>query len=109
MDNPILGLLKLIDYGASGIGSVAGPMLAPWRARREARATLIDAEAETDSLKILAQGRATALQIISNAQAEARSTLADQNSTIDGEINIQEAISQRIVYQEEKRQSNILF
>jgi uncharacterized repeat protein (TIGR03899 family) len=108
MDNPILGLLKLIDYGASGIGSVAGPMLAPWRARREARATLIDAEAETDSLKILAQGRATALQIISNAQAEARSTLADQNSTIDGEINIQEAISQRIVYQEEKRQSNIV-
>ena len=36
------------------------------------------------------------------------STLADQNSTIDGEINIQEAISQRIVYQEEKRQSNIV-
>ena len=79
MDNPIPGLLKLIDYGASGIGSVAGPMLAPWRSRREAKATLIDAKAEAESLKILAEGRATALQIISNAQSEARSTLADQN------------------------------
>ena len=108
MENPILGLLKLIDYGASGIGSVAGPMLAPWRSRREAKATLIDAEAEASSLKILAEGRATALQIISNAQSEARSTLADQNSTIDGEISIREAITQRVFYQEEKRQSNIV-
>ena len=108
MDNPIPGLLKLIDYGASGIGSVAGPMLAPWRSHREAKATLIDAKAEADSLKILAEGRATALQIISNAQSEARSTLADQNSTIDGEISIREAITQRVFYQEEKRQSNIV-
>ena len=108
MDNPIPGLLKLIDYGASGIGSVAGPMLAPWRSRREAKATLIDAKAESDSLKILAEGRATALQIISNAQSEARSTLADQNSIIDGEISIREAITQRLFYQEEKRQSNIV-
>ena len=108
MDNPIPGLLKLIDYGASGIGSVAVPMLAPWRSRREAKATLIDAKAESDSLKILAEGRATALQIISNAQSEARSTLADQNSIIDGEISIREAITQRLFYQEEKRQSNIV-
>ena len=107
MENPIPGLLKLIDYGASGIGSVAGPMLSPWRAQREAKARLIDAKAEADSLRILAEGRGTALQIISNAQAEARSTLADQNFTIDGEISIREAITQRVHYQEEKRQSNI--
>ena len=74
MENPIPGILKLIDYGASGIGSVAGPLLTPWRARSQAKARLIDAQAEADSLKILAEGRATALQIISNAQAEARSS-----------------------------------
>ena len=34
--------------------------------------------------------------------------MADQNSTIDGEINIREAITQRVFYQEEKRQSNIV-
>ena len=28
---------KLIDYSASGIGAVAGPMLAPWKARRKGK------------------------------------------------------------------------
>ena len=31
-------LEKLLDYTASGIGAVAGPMLAPWKARKEAEA-----------------------------------------------------------------------
>ena len=26
------GFEKLVDYAASGIGSIAGPMLAPWKA-----------------------------------------------------------------------------
>ena len=34
-------LEKLADYAASGIGAVAVPMLAPWRARKEAEARLI--------------------------------------------------------------------
>ena len=29
-------LEKLVDYTASGIGAVAGPMLAPWKARKKA-------------------------------------------------------------------------
>ena len=29
---------KLLDYAASGIGSVAGLMLASWKARQEAKA-----------------------------------------------------------------------
>ena len=30
---------KLLDYTASGIGAVAGPMLAPWRARRRSNSS----------------------------------------------------------------------
>ena len=25
---------KLIDYGASGVGAISGPLLAPWKASR---------------------------------------------------------------------------
>ena len=28
---------KLIDYGASGVGAIAGPLLAPWKASREGK------------------------------------------------------------------------
>ena len=31
----VAALEKLVDYTASGIGTVAGPMLAPWKARKE--------------------------------------------------------------------------
>ena len=99
--------LKLLDYTASGIGSVAGPMLAPWKSRREAAARRLAAQGEADSLRVLAEGQAAALQIISGAQAEARSTVMDQNSEFHGQIEISETITQRIRFQEEKRHSNI--
>ena len=38
-------LEKLVDYTASGIGAVAGPILAPWKARREAEARRVDPNA----------------------------------------------------------------
>ena len=101
------GLLKLLDYTASGIGGVAGSMLAPWTARREATARIIDAQGEADSLRVLAEGQADALRIISTAQAQARSTVLEEGSTMVGELDIGEAITQRIRFQEEKRQSNI--
>ena len=47
-------LEKLVDYSASGIGAVAGPMLAPWKARKEAKARLIESEGKADSLKLIA-------------------------------------------------------
>lgn len=37
-------LEKLLDYVASGIGAVAGPILAKWKARRNAGARVIEAE-----------------------------------------------------------------
>ena len=57
-------LEKLIDYTASGIGAVAGSILARWQARQQGQARIITAEAD-----------ATSARIIANAQAEARQTL----------------------------------
>ncbi len=92
----VRALDKLLDYTASGIGAVAGPMLATWRARREAEA-----------LRIAAQGEADALRIIATAQAEARESLVFTASDVRGEIDIAETVRQRIQFQEEKRYRNI--
>ena len=92
----VRALEKLLDYTASGIGAVAGPMLAPWQARREAAA-----------LQIAAQGEANALGIIAAAQAEARDALVSTASDVRGEIDIAKTVRQRIQFQEDKRHRNI--
>ena len=89
-------LEKLLDYAASGIGSVAGSMLAPWKARREAQAKLI-----------AAKGDATVLQIQAEAQSEARAILVSRDTDITGELDITNTVNQRIQFQEQKRQINI--
>ena len=90
-------LEKLVDYTASGIGAVAGPMLAPWKARKEAEARLIESKAEADSLKLIA-----------DAQAEARHSLVESDEAGRGVLEIgQDGIRQRIEFQERKRQANI--
>ena len=104
----VSAFLKLVHYSASGLGSVAGTMLAPWKARREAMARQIAAQGEADSLRILAEGQASAVQIISGANEEARSTLAGENSLAVAHFDIGETIRQRLEFQEEKRQSNII-
>ena len=92
----VRALSKLLDYTASGIGAVAGPMLAPWQARREAAA-----------LRITAEGQADALRSIAAAQSDARDALASASSNFQVEIDIAETVRQRIQFQEEKRQGNI--
>ena len=92
----VLALHKLVDYVASGIGSVAGSMLAPWKARQEAKAKQIEVEAKANSMRILA-----------DAQSDARKALISQDSPIIGELNIADSVSQRIQFQEAKRQANI--
>ena len=89
-------LEKLVDYTASGIGSVAGPMLASWKARKEAEAKMITAK-----------GDATVLRIQADAQAKAREALLPQDTRVTGAVVISHAISQRVQFQEEKRQANI--
>ena len=100
-------LEKLLDYAASGIGSVAGPMLAPWRAGRGARARLAAAEGEVEAQRVLAEGRVVTMQMIAAAQADARSALISPDAVVQGEITIPDLVTQRIQFQEEKRQANI--
>ncbi len=91
------GLEKLADYAASGIGAVAGPMLATWKARQDAKARLVEAKAEADSLKLIA-----------DAQADARRSLVAPDEAGGGTLSIgPDGIAQRIEFQEKKRQANI--
>ena len=103
----VSAISKLADYAASGIGSVAGPMLASWQARREANAKLIAARGEVEAQRILAEGQAHAMQIIARAQADAHSILVSPDATVQGQLDFGAAVTQRIQFQEEKRQSNI--
>ncbi len=103
----VSGVSKLSDYAASGIGSVAGPMLASWKARREANARLIAAKGEAEAQRILAEGQAHTMQIIASAQADARAILVSPDASVQGQLDFGAAVTQRIQFQEEKRQSNI--
>ncbi len=100
-------LEKLADYSASGIGSVAGPMLATWRARREADANRIAAEGEVERHRILTEGEVNSIRSLAKAQADVKASLLSSASSIQGELDIAERVSQRIQFQEEKRQHNI--
>lgn len=90
------GLEKLVDYTASGIGSVAGSMLAPYRARQDAKAKAI-----------LSEGRAHALTTEAEAMSRAMSHFRTPDTSTQGEIAFQEQIDARLLFQEEKRQRNI--
>ena len=96
MDLNLPAIEKLLDYAASGIGSVAGSMLAPWQARREAQAK-----------RIAAEGDATILQIQAEAQSKAREILVSRKTDVTGELDITDTVKQRIQFQEQKRQINI--
>lgn len=51
----LFGLDKLLEIAARGLGAVAGPLLAPWRAQREGRARIIAAKADAKVLEIQAE------------------------------------------------------
>ena len=103
----IAAIEKLLDYSVSGIGSVAGPMLVSWKARQEAKAKAIAAKGEVEAQKILTEGQADTMKLIATAQAHARSVLVSPDSDIRGQLDFSNAITQRIQFQEEKRQGNI--
>ncbi len=90
-------LEQLLNLTASGIGSVAGPMLSRWRAQQLGKARQIAASAD-----------ATVLRIQAEAQSKAREALMPSGVQITGELDIGTAIEQRIQFQEEKRQANIV-
>ena len=100
-------LEKLLEYTASGIGSVAGPMFASWKARRESQAKGIAARGDVEAQRILAEGQASTISIIAEAQTHARSTLIPTESRMRGQLDIGHTVTQRIQFQEAKRQRSI--
>ncbi len=103
----VTALDKLADYVASGVGSIAGSMLAPWGARRRAEAGRIAAQGEADSQAILASGQARSLSAITTAQADARRQLGTTGVAAESHLTTDSRIEQRLSFQETKRQENI--
>ena len=99
---------KLIDYGASGVGAIAGPMLAQWRASREAQARLASARVDVEVHRIEAESEAGTSAIIAKARSEARGYLVTPDAEVRGTLEItREDITQRIEFQERKRIANV--
>ena len=87
---------RLVKVVASGIGGVAGPMLAPWRAHREGQAEVI-----------LAQARAKALLIESEAHRKARDYLVPEDAHNVSQLDFGSLVRERVEYQEQKRLANV--
>ena len=100
---------KLLDYTASGIGAIAGSMLAPWKASREGEAKLISARKDAEARIIRAESEGESLKIIAKAQSEAKELYIEvqkEESLRTVEISRND-ITQRIEFQERKRLANI--
>lgn len=99
---------KLLDYTASGIGAVAGPMLLPWKAFWEGKAKLASARVDAEVRRIQAESEAVTSPIIAKARFEARESLLAPGAEVSGTAEItREDITQRIEFQERKRHANI--
>ena len=101
-------LIKIAEYLASGIGAVAGPLLAPWKASREAKANRIEAQGRADALKILAESHADALQTSAKAMGDTRELLSNPRTEFQGQIDLGEMVTQKIQFQEKKKLVNQL-
>ena len=99
---------KLLDYTASGVGAIAGPMLAPWKASREAKARLAAAPIDAEVRRIEAESEAETSAIIAKAQSEARQYTIAPNAEVRGTVGItRDDVMQRIEFQERKRLTNV--
>ena len=54
---------KLLEIAAGGLDAVAGPFLAPWKARKEGQARIIAAQADAKVLEIWAEAVVKAHEI----------------------------------------------
>ena len=99
---------KLLDYAASGVGAIAGPMLANWKAAKEGRARLTSARIDADVRRIEAESNAQSLVIIAEAQAKARKSVNTTTESESGVVKItREDITQSIEFQGRKRLANV--
>ena len=99
---------KLLDYTASGVGAIAGPILAPWRASREGKARLIAAQTDADIRRVEVESEAETLPIIAQARSQARQYLMSPDAELRGTVEVtRRDILQRVEYQERKRLANV--
>ena len=99
---------KLIDYGASGVGAIAGAMLAPWKASREGKARMASARADAEVRLIEAESEAKSSLIIAKAQFEARNYLLLPDTDVQGALEFsRDDIAQSIEFQTRKRLTNV--
>ncbi len=87
---------KLIEVSSSGIGAVAGPMLAPWKASRDGKARIESAKADIQISELQEKALLKARKRIEHYDPEAQS-----GNYLDGYV------SERIQFQEQKRLANI--
>lgn len=90
IDLNVPALEKLLDIVASVVGSIAGPMLASWRAQQENKAMQIKTKGEADALLIQAK-----------AQSEARQISFSSYADFMGDLDIVTSVRQRIQFQEQ--------
>lgn len=102
---------KLCEVVASGIGALAGPLIARSTARMRAKTRRIEAKVEADTLRIKAKAEADSLAIKTEGQMKAIQHIAEaqENARLPArtEISIGEEIAMRVQFQEQKRQANI--
>ena len=98
---------KLLDYVASGVGSVAHFLVGRRAAKQQVAEQLILAQGDADVRKIQAEAESAVLTIIASAQEDARQQLIAPAGAGGGEVTIGDQIRQRLNFQEEKRHHNI--
>ena len=109
----ILPVEKLIDVFASGIGSVTGHLLLPYKAWMQAKADKIEAKGKAEAMKITAQGTADSTELIAQAQFKVRDMLLQRQSSVSTlqktniEMDTAKLIQTKVQFQEEKRLNNL--
>ena len=103
----IPGVTKLAEYVATGLGAIAGPLLANWQASKYGKAKLTEAHYNAEIKQIEANAEASSLLINAKAQVEAKNVLvsAEEQGYVAVEIST-DTIAQSMMFQTRKRLAN---
>ena len=84
----VLGINKLVEYGASGLGAIAGSVIANWKADREGRARLTAARYDAEVRELEAGTTAKSVEIIAVEPARTRETMDVAMESGPGKLQI---------------------